>query len=170
MSLSEINTADPIALRYLMTETIFGVEARSISEAGETPKESPEAESTSKLEPTPHFPFYGKNKRKYLFLIEEQRHEWMSEAAMDAFIKTLAALKLAGDDVALLNLAKLVAPPSVDQLTLFFKPRVVVNLGTSFGWSDQDGATLVQTYSFDEMLADAEKKRLFWTKIKTLMV
>lgn|SRR5690554_3567361 len=154
MSLPDLNTADPIALRYLMTETIFGVEAQSISEAGKTP----------------HFPFYGKNKRKYLFLIEEKRYEWMSEAAMDAFIKTLAALKLAGDDVALLNLARLVEPPSVDQLTSFFDPRVVVNLGTPFVWPEQHGVKLFHTHAFDDMLADAGKKRAFWIEIKRLLI
>lgn len=154
MSSSTINTADPIALRYLMTETVFGISS----------------EPARKLERTPQFPFYGKNEKKYLFLTDEKQHEWMPQAAMDAFIKTLAALKLAENDVALLNLAKLAGAPSVDQLTSFFKPKVVVNLGTAFVWPEQGDVNVFHTHTFSDMLADAEKKRVFWTTIKRLLI
>ena len=170
MSLPTINTADPIALRYLMTETIFDVAGEAISAAEETLPEAPEAGQARKPEQTPQFSFFGKNRLGYLFLTQERQYEWMSELAMEAFIKTLAALKLASDDVAVLNLAKLAESPSIDDLGLFFKPKVVVSLGASIAWSELGGVKVIQTYAFDEMLADAEKKRLFWTTIKTLLV
>ncbi len=147
MSLSAMNTIDPIALRYLMTDTIFAVEQ------GASP-----------------FVYFGRNKRNFLFLTQQKQHQWMPEAAMDAFIKTLAALKLAEDDVALLNLAPLAEAPSVEQLTLFFKPRVVVNLGTPFAWPERDGVKTFHTHAFEDMLSDAEKKRVFWTTIKHLLI
>ncbi|MEC3878903.1 hypothetical protein [Parapedobacter sp. 10938] len=153
MSLPTLNTVDPIALRYLMTETVFDAPAE--------PAPQPAA---------PSFVCFGQNKRNYLFLTDEKQHEWMPEADMDAFIKTLAALELAEADVALLNLARLAVSPSVDQLMSFFKPQVVVNLGTPFAWPEQDGLHVFHTHAFGEMLADAEKKRVFWTTIKRLLI
>ena len=168
MSTSPINTADPIALRYLMSETVFAVEERENS--AETMPVVPVAEAAAKPEPTPQFSFYGKNNRQYLFLTQEKQYEWMPDAAMDAFIKTLAALKLADDDVALFNLATLAEQPTVEQLSSFFKPSVVVNLGTSFTWPEQDGVTVFHTHAFVDMLADAEKKRVFWATVKQLLI
>lgn len=170
MSRSAINTTDPVALRYLMTEAVFNVEDGAITAGVEAPQEAPQTEVVRKPDQAPQFPFYGKNKREYLFLTDEKQHEWMSEPAMDAFVKTLAALKLTADDVAVLNLAKLKEPPLIDHLTLVFKPKVVVNLGTSLAWPEQDGMTVFHTSAFDVMLADAEKKRVFWTTIKTLLI
>ena len=149
---SPLNTVEPVALRHLMSETIFDIEA-------------PEARRA------PHNVRYlGQNKRRYLFLTHEAEHEWMSEAAMDALVKTLAALQLAVDDVAVLNIAKLAESPSADELSAFFDPKVVVNLGTSLDWPEQAGTTVFHTRRFDDMLADAAKKREFWATIKTLLI
>lgn len=153
-----------------MTEAVFDVRDVAIKATVEVLPEAPKTEVARKPDPVPQFSFYGKNKRCYLFLTHEQQHDWMPEAAMAAFIKTLAALNLAEDDVALLNLATLAEPPSVEQLTLFFTPKVVINLGAPFAWPEQDGLNIFHTYAFGEMLADAEKKRTFWTAIKRLLI
>lgn len=172
MSLPTLNTVDPIALRYLMTETVFGVDGNVVDvppgKREETTSAEPGAVKPDRTE-TP-FVFYGHNKRNYLFLTEERQYKWMPETAMDAFVKTLAALKLPEADVALLNLAALAEPPTVDQLALFFNPKVVVNLGTSFTWPEQPGTTIFHTHTFADMLADAEKKHIFWTTIKKLLI
>ncbi len=168
MSLPTIHTVDPIALRYLMTETIFGVEDGKGSMADEA-VEPMDISVGHKPAPKPQFPYNGQNKRNYLFLTDEKQYEWMSGAAMDAFVKTLGALKLAVDDVAVVNLAKLASSPSVTDLAIFFNPRVVVNLGTSFVWPQQDGVTVFHTHAFDDLLVDTEKKQIFWTTIKRLL-
>lgn len=146
-----LHTNDPVALRYLMTETIFGIDEP-------TPSRSPQ------------FSYHGGNRRNYLFLTHEIGHEWMSAAALDAFTKTLAALKLTMDDIAVLNIGKLSEIPAKPDLIAFFNPKVIVALGASLPWDESDGLVVYQTCSFDEMLVDAEKKRKFWTAIKTLLV
>lgn len=172
MASSNIQTADPTALGYLLNETIFGIaEARLPGPDGGG---DPETES-------PHFAFYGENKRRYLFLVEDRHHEWMSVPALDAFSRTLAALKLSADDIALLNLARLPEVPPKTQLTAFFQPRAVVLLGAPpavFGLEpgvsgqvvDSDGLPVLRTAAFDELLTNDEKKRQFWTAIKQLLV
>jgi len=147
-----LHTTDPLALRYLMTETIFGMDEPTVPGVA------------------PRFSYYGGNKRNYLFLTHETRYEWMSESALEAFAKTLAALKLSVDDVAVLNVGKLPAVPAKSDLIAFFRPKVVVTLGAALPWDATDGLTVFEAHSFDEMLVDAEKKRLFWATIKTLLV
>lgn len=162
---SSLHTVDPTALRYLMTETIFGID-EPMTDSSDRHSAAPSAAPSVSLQ----FSYYGANKRNYLFLTHEPQHEWMSAAALDAFTKTLAALKLSMDDIALLNVGKLSKIPAKTDLITFFKSRIVVALGVPLSWDESDGLTVFKTYSFDEMLVDAEKKRLFWATIKTLLV
>lgn len=160
-----LHTTDPVALRYLMTETIFGVEEPEKALSDREP-----AVPIATAGPSPLFSYHGGNKRNYLFLTHETRHEWMSAEALDAFTKTLAALKLAADDIAVLNVGKLPEIPAKSDLIAFFNPKIIVALGASLPWDGSDGLIVFKTYSFDEMLVDAEKKRVFWATIKTLLV
>lgn len=169
MPQTNINTSNPVALRYLMNETIFTIEEEVI-------------ESTDHVQgECQRFVFYGGNKRNYLFLTQEKKHEWMSASALEAFNKTLAALQLSADDVALLNISTLSGTLQGKDLVSAFQPKVMVLLGvlpqsvgleisSSIVVSDCDGITVFCAGTFDEMLADKEKKRLFWTTIKTLLV
>lgn len=167
MSQSTIHTVDPVALRYLMTEALFAVDGNAAEAPAAVQKATSEPEAQQTV---PSFDYFGQNRRNYLFLAHEEQHQWMPQAAMDAFVKTLAALKLTEDDVALLNLAGLAPSPSVEQLIAFFKPTAVVNLGTPFAWPAQDGIHILHTHAFTEMLVDAEKKRAFWLAVKQLLI
>ncbi|SEK72335.1 hypothetical protein [Parapedobacter koreensis] len=173
----KLNTSDPIALRYLMSETVFGIAEGAMDTSGTG---QPEKEAVGKQEQVPQFVFYGKNKRNYLFLTQEKQHEWMSAAALEAFTKTIAALKLTPDDVAVLNVGALVAIPGKADVLSFFRPKVIVGLGVSVQsigldispsapMAEHHGITIFHTCTFDEMLTSPEKKRLFWTTIKTLL-
>ncbi len=176
MPKSTLNTSDPIALRYLMNETIFGIgKADTLATDGGVLSDKMAQKQLL------HFRFYGKNKRNYLFVTEEQAHEWMSIAALEAFTKTLAALKLTMEDVAVLNLATLKTSPQKEDIISFFSPKAMVFLGAplqSLGLeglsskmvAEYNGIAVFHTCTFDEMLADGEKKRLFWTTIKTLLI
>jgi|SRR5690606_15991249 hypothetical protein len=177
--MSDIRTTDPVALRYLMTETLFGTGDAPASpvetgrHAAVQPGHPAIATPSESMAPpiiAPSFRFYGGNKRNYLFLNQDTQHEWMSPPELEAFTKTLAALKLTLDDVALLNLHALSPFPSKEDLIVFFKPRVVVALGVSHSWEELEDIAVFNTCTFDEMLVDAEKKRLFWNTVKTLLV
>ncbi len=152
---SSLMTADPAALRYLMTETIFSICETELEVVANT---------------SPRFPFYGGNKRNYLFLTHDMQCEWMSAAALDAFTKTLAALKLTLEDIAVLNIARLGEAPAKPDLVAFFHPKVVIALGATLPWDESGDIRVFKTHSFDDMLVDAEKKRVFWTTVKTLLV
>lgn len=168
MPKTNINTSNPIALRWLMNEVIFPIEEGDTTSADMVREESLKLVS------------YGKNRRNYLFLTQERQYQWMSVDAMEAFTKTLAALKLSGDDITLLNVNALPGVPRKEDLISSFRPRVMVLMGVppqSIGLetfpetlSDYNGIQVFCTDTFDEMLADGDKKRLFWITIKTLLV
>src|SRR5690606_21466824 len=160
---------DPVALRYLLTEPIFTVGPDKGTPSMDQPETPPSVD----------FIFYGKNGRRFLFLVDDRQHQWMSTAALDAFSKTLAALKLSADDVALLNLATRADRVRKADMLSFFKPAVIVLLGiapeavglsmSSTPLCEYEGIKLFCTCTFDEMLVEAEKKRQFWSTIKTLL-
>src|SRR5690606_15056302 len=161
MPQTNINTSDPTALRFLMNDVIFSI--------GDNAKPS-----NARQEEQSRLVGYGQNRRNYLFLIQEKKHRWMSAEAMEAFTKTLAALKLSVDDVTLLNLETSPGKPQMEDIIFSFLPKVMVLLGVtpqSVGLnhlpneplSDYNGITVFCTCTFDEMLIDGEKKKLFWS-------
>src|SRR5690606_41354838 len=101
MSQSTIHTVDPVALRYLMTEALFAVDGNAAEAPAAVQKATSEPEAQQTV---PSFDSLGQNRRNYLFLAHEVQHQWMHQAAMYAFAKTLAALKLTEDYLAQLNL------------------------------------------------------------------
>lgn len=164
-----INTSDPIALRYLMDNVIFSI--------GDSDAESTDVVQEERLK----FAFYGKNRRNFLFLIQEEQYQWMSVEAMEAFNKTLTALKLSVDDIALLNVRTLSDIRQKEEIISSFRPKVMVFLGLapqSVGievppfkpLSNYNGIAVFCTNTFDEMLADGEKKKQFWVTIKTVLI
>lgn len=176
LSKSNLNTSDPIALRFLMSETIFVSAERNAEVAMDHVQEPPNQPNEEALT----FTFYGENKRNCLFLTNEQQHEFMSDEALDAFIKTLSALNMTSADIAVFNLGAGPAIPQQTDVISFFKPRTMVFLGvdpeiiglaamSAQTVAEFNGMTLFNTCTFDEMIADARRKRLFWTMIKTLL-
>lgn len=148
----------------------LGAKAGSVISAGPIDAEVP-----------PTFAFIGENKRRYLFVTDDAQSDYMSEAGLDAFLKTLGARKLALADVAVFNLAHHQGSVTFADLVVFFKPLAVVLLGppaTRLGMSEIQANSLAkvgdipvfQTYSFDVLLGDNEKKAAFWPVLKSLLV
>lgn len=192
---SPLHTTDPLALRYFMSETLFSIEEDSgeampvVEEVatdrgmvGENRGPSSEVETAAEVEHVvPTFRFTGANQRKYLFITDDSQSDFMSEAGMDAFLKTIGARKMELADVAVFNVAHHAGALSWTDLLAFFKPRAVVLLGpaaTRLGVADIPANSLekigdipvFQTYSFDVLLADMEKKTAFWPVLKSLLI
>src|SRR5690606_5086352 len=113
---------------------------------------------------------------KVLFLIRNSAVDYFSPEAEDAFLKTIAALKLTIDDVSIVNLAKTNTPFEVVKKAL--NPRFCIYCeGESEATQGrfntlvvEDGLTFLYTYSFEEMLSDVNMKRAFWNAIKEIKV
>lgn len=176
-----------------MSETLFSigdgpsiskeedVSAMSTTQAEEKPAIDPQVTPVETPVVTPAFSFLGENKRHYLFVTHEHAYDYMSSPAMEAFSKTISALKLQLADIAVINLAKYQQPIAIIELFNAFAPEAIILLGLpakSLGLADTDpnsimkheGIKVFQTYSFETMLTDADKKRDFWTTLKTILV
>ncbi len=170
-----LHTNDPVALAYLMSETLFAI-----------PGEEDGRKETSIQVATPEITFLGKNLSGYLFIFQNYstsgQHR-MPDEEMEAFEKILTALKLSVEDIALLNIAD---PGSITlaRLLTFFKPQKTVFLGTDIvlnGIEDLSNppafhrtvsyqkTEFLHTFSFAEMMTDVDRKRQFWNSLKTLL-
>lgn len=171
--LSGLQTRDPVALAFLLSETLFVIEDLSVDDSRHMPE----------------FPFYGNKDAEILFIVDYEDYPWMPDDAMDAFQKSLAALKLSERDFTLVNIARTgVTQDTLDPdrllsaLLLQFTPQKVVLHGvqqTRFGIPPTQlalnihgvvrDATWLYTYDFSEMLQDTDKKRAYWKSIKTFL-
>lgn len=165
-TMTQLNTTNPFALRYLLDDLLFDFEA-----------DFPAATEQSPNIDRPTFNVLGANKSRILYLVENMTEGHFSPAALDAFTKTLHALGLALDDVAVLNLAQIEAGVNFEDLCSYFDPQRIIFAGPSPAKvgidglslnvaSSQQSIELLYTYSFEEMLTDTNKKKLFWQAVK----
>jgi hypothetical protein len=169
--MSLLNTSHPRALQSFLTETLFDV--------GMNPPQPVQVEVPVPLSPPKEIPYYGKNGKNILFLVSRKDHAFFSEAAELAFLKTLQALQLELNDVAVVNLQQADQPLFFEPIRKQFEPRFCVFLGaepTEAGlegfadhlWTEERGVRFLKSYSFEEMLTDKQKKRMFWDAIKLI--
>ena len=158
-----LHTTNPVALQALMSETLF------------IPK-TPQQELTSAEE----FIYQGDKSIGVLFILRYPDYPYFSPAAEEAFLKTIGALQLHAGNVAVVNLANSHNPNDWKRIMAFFQPKKITLLGVepiSLGLpaiahnSYMHGkiATVFNTFSFEEMFADVQKKKMFWMEFKSFM-
>lgn len=169
--MSLLNTSHPQALQYFLTETLFdvGMDQPAVHQPDDSAPAKPPAEIA----------YYGKNGKNILFVVSNSAGPYFSGEAELAFLKTLQALKLDVNDVAVINVSQLEAPVVFERIRQKFEPRFCIFLGTdpvqtgleTFAdhiWKEQDAVRFLKSYSFEEMLTDKLKKRMFWDAIKLI--
>lgn len=174
-------TENPVALRYLMSETLYAVDSVGSVDSVDSVDEQALSEP---LSPVPDLTFYGGNRSGILFISPRSSgpgEHTLPEAEMLAFEKILAALQLTTEDISLIHVPKdeaLSGARSLPQLVDFFTPKIIVVLGTDLRMEglnselhevqQRGNYRFLHTYSFHEMGEDVEKKRLFWGKLKAI--
>jgi len=172
--MSELNTTDPIALQVLMSETIFDIGFPSPSLDIKPVEISP-----IQKEPEIILKTYGSNNKNILFVISDNHNEFLSADAELAFMKILQALKLTLEDIAVFNYNQSCSDITFEKIKEKLNPKSCIFLGAkpeSLGVEGcaenilkvEDNIQFLYSYSFDEMLYDIEKKRLFWDTIKLM--
>lgn len=168
--MTTLNTNNPYALRYLLNETVYDFE---ITKKDREPNEEP------LVEVSPDYQFLGGNKKQILYIVDNQADAYFSSGALDAFSKTINALGLSMEDIAVFNIAKHTPIIDFDQVCTYFNPQKVILAGASptqltlNNLSLNDPITInsvkvLYTFSFEEMLTDVERKKTFWQQVKTL--
>lgn len=156
-----LQTKDPAALRMMFNETLFAIKEPTTDLSGQS-----DSDMTNKK---PDFAFLGQNKSGFLFVVANDQYDYMSERALDAFKKTLSALQLSEDQIALVNITN--DPESIRDCMEFFKPVKTVFLGlVPSDKSEIDLQKTLLTYSFEEMLTDIQMKKDFWVQIKNFFI
>ncbi|WP_160069850.1 hypothetical protein [Sphingobacterium bovisgrunnientis] len=176
--MSNLLTDNPIALQALMNETLFStgfamedVQSQSLDENSAVNWDSSGEE----------FVYKGNKTTGVLFILRYPSYPYFSPAAEEAFIKTIAALQLTPENVAVVNLANPQNPNDFKRIMEFFRPKKITLLGvepTSLklpeiahnSYMKGRIATVFNTFSFEEMFADVNKKKLFWGEFKTFIV
>jgi len=197
-----MKTDNPIALRTLMSETIFATAdaVASPQKADISVPPSPEGGAmeeghaggrnamtlpsgdggTSGNARTETFVYQGDRSSGILFVLRDTNHPYFSPPAEEAFAKTLSALQLTPQTVALVNLANADNPNDFGKLMDFFEPKKIALLGVDPAslklpaipqntCKKGKKATVFHTFGFAEMLADPGKKKAFWLEFKAFM-
>lgn len=127
------------------------------------------------------FIYQGNKEQGILFILRYEEYPYFSPAALDAFEKTIGALKLTKETVAVLNLANSHNPNDFKRIMQFFQPTKIILLGVEpaslkLPFIEHNSymkgriATVFNTFSFEEMFVDVNKKKLFWNEFKTFIV
>lgn len=172
--MSNIHTSDPIALRALMTEALFAVHD----------VERLEIEVSEPMAPTEQnkeaFVFDGSKDKGILFILRYEEYPYFSPDAQDAFVKILEATKIKKEEVALVNLAHPDNPNDFKMIMEYFSPTKIILLGVEpkslklpdiahNSYMRGRVAVVFNTFSFEEMFDNVDKKRAFWGEFKNFM-
>lgn len=193
--MNNLLTDNPIALQALMSETIFTAgaamdpvegtfaEVKKTAEAAIEPMKATALPVTIPTEPTvdtspkEEFVYQGDKSSGVLFILRYPEYPYFSPQAEDAFVKTIGALKLTAENVAVVNLANPHNPNDFKRIMEFFQPKKITLLGVEpaslklpaiahNSYMRGRIATVFNTFSFEEMFADINKKKLFWGEFK----
>lgn len=178
MTMSNLLTDNPIALQALMNETLFSTGFTVDENSGVASSSS--AAVVNWDSSSEEFVFQGDKSTGVLFILRYPSYPYFSPAAEKAFIKTIGALQLTPENVAIVNLANPQNPNDFKRIMAFFEPKKITLLGvepaslklpeiTHNSYMKGRIATVFNTFSFEEMFADVNKKKLFWGEFKTFI-
>lgn len=199
--MNNLLTDNPIALQALMSETIFTA-GGAMDAVKDTSSPSDELEDTTPKVPAPspstssstsvseipssahqtqeEFVYQGDKSKGILFILRYPQYPYFSPQAEEAFVKTIAALQLTPQDVAVVNLANPHNPNDFKRIMAFFQPQKITLLGVEpeslklpaiphNSYMRGRVATVFNTFSFEEMFDDVNKKKLFWGEFKVFL-
>lgn len=182
--MSNLHTDNPVALQALMNETLFSNGFLSAA-TEEIDSAEPEYRTLPKApvetSATTEFIYQGDKKTGILFILRYGQYPYFSPAAEEAFTKTIGALQLTPQTVAVVNLANAHNPNDFKRIMHFFEPKKIILLGVEpaslklpaighNAYMKGRIATVFNTFSFEEMFADVNKKKLFWQEFKTFIM
>ncbi|MCL7988142.1 hypothetical protein M8998_09360 [Sphingobacterium sp. lm-10] len=181
--MSNLLTNNPIALNALMSETLFSVDFTAEQEASNSFQQAeaqqfstPPAGITPVIVPE-EFIYQGSVEKQILFILRYPDYDYFSPGAQDAFERILSAVDLRMEDVAVVNLANAHNPNDFKRIMQFFQPTRITLLGVEpsslvlppiphNAYMKGRVATVFNTYSFEEMFTNVEKKKSFWLEFK----
>ncbi|NGM64711.1 hypothetical protein [Sphingobacterium sp. SGR-19] len=174
--MSHLKTDNPVALQALMSETLFVSKKEEVAVASRSGNVVDETKGGEGAE----FIYQGDKSTGILFILRYPDYPYFSPQAEEAFVKTLGALHLSFKNVAVVNLANPHNPNDFKRIMQFFEPTKITLLGVEpvslklpdiahNAYMKGRVATVFNTFSFEEMFADVQKKKMFWNEFKTFI-
>lgn len=185
--MNNLLTDNPIALNALMNETLFSVgfsvemsEESGFEQAEKQTLQTPPVAVEAKAAEREEFVYQGSIDRGILFILRYPEYDYFSSGAEDAFRKSIQAAGLSVEEVAVVNLANAHNPNDFKRIMTFFNPTKITLLGVEpqslvlptiplNSYMKGKRATVFNTFSFEEMFADLEKKKAFWNEFKKFL-
>lgn len=183
--MNNLLTDNYIALQALMSETIFTAGGAMESVEGSSVQVEPQQDAVSEqppqaTSPKEEFVYQGDKSTGVLFILRYPEYPYFSPQAEEAFVKTIGALHLTPQNVAVVNLANPHNPNDFKRIMEFFQPKKITLLGVEpaslklpaiahNSYMRGRIATVFNTFSFEEMFADVNKKKLFWGEFKVFI-
>lgn len=183
---------NPVALRFILQDELYLLntdkafyEKREIHQPITEPEIKTPAIDTIPQEAKPEvktpeltFNYLGKNLKNFLILVHYPDQEFIADAHLAALQNILKRKEFELDDVVILNMAKHNGA-TIGQLADFFKPAKLLLLGkaavpqglTSLALNTpktSGSRTALYSFSFDEMMASVDNKKVFWELMKAL--
>lgn len=126
----------------------------------------------------PAFNYMGSNNKRFLILTHYPHDEFIAPAHLTALESILKRKDLAVDDVVILNTFTY-PDAGIKQIHAHFKPEKILILGANAipaglkmpGLNQPlrtSAIAILYSFSFDEMMASNENKKIFWEQMKTL--
>ncbi|WP_140937447.1 hypothetical protein [Sphingobacterium lumbrici] len=174
-------TDNAVALQALMSETIFSTGFSEKEDTGSSVSNTTTIPQPSTVTGSAEeFIYQGDKSTGVLFILRYPEYPYFSPQAEDAFVKTIGALQLTTHNVAVVNLANPHNPNDFKLIMQFFQPKKITLLGVEpaslklpaiahNSYMKGKVATVFNTFSFEEMFVDVEKKKLFWGEFKTFI-
>jgi hypothetical protein len=167
----KLKVEDLNALRFILQDDLYLLE-KDKSYYNTILKPQPAIET-----PQIKFNYLGTNKKNFLILVNYPDHELMADEHLTALESVLNRKGHSREDVAILNLAHIVA--EYEQLAVYFNPKTLILLGQASiprglkhpkfnQFENSTGLNVLYTFSFDEMMANNENKKTFWDQMKTI--
>ena len=179
--MNPLQSNDFIALSLLINEEIYSVrEDEDIPKVVETssdePKELGKAIESVNEEVEKSFNYLGENNKYILIIVKEASTNFLQPNDLSFLLKILAAKKLELNDVAILNLEKIVKP-DYDSLKEFFACNKIITFGINpqiLGISGVvankksmfKGTPILGTWDLHKLQVDKTKKATFWEELK----
>jgi DNA polymerase III psi subunit len=175
-----VDIENPLALHYMMQDDLFFLKEDRKSYLNAVPTaplmhlvedELPQQTTPKK----PDFVYMGK-KGGMLILVHYANQAFIHEGHLTALENILKRKEIAIDKVAVLNMAKNMTA-EIEDLLAHFNPEKILILGEYalpigieepvLNQPKQTGnATVLYSFSFDEMMDNPENKKAFWEQMK----
>jgi len=168
-----VKIEDPAALRFILQDDIFLLNQDKAALMGSSRPPVPVVETKPA-----GFNYLGGNKKGFLVIVHYPEMDFIADNHLGALQNILKRLEYGMDDVAIFNRANH-TEANLNDLTGYFSPQKLLLLGENAIPAGVENLSLniagqinncnsLYSYSFDEMMDDQEKKKVFWDKLKQL--